>query len=215
MKVVIADDHPLIADGIRASIEGQAEIEVVFVATSGKQVVDYVASHEVDLVLMDIEMPEMNGIDCSKLLRREFPHIRIIILSMYEEPTLIESFIEFGIKGYLLKTAPTKELLEAMVAVQEGKTYLSEEIKNSLNHNAKSNISPVPSFQSSKLAKRLSKREVEIVVLISKGYTTQQIADALFISVRTAETHRANILKKTKTKNVARLIRFAFQNGII
>lgn len=215
MKVVIADDHPLTADGIKSNFAREATIEIVYMAKSGKEVLEYVEKNHVDLVLMDIEMPEMNGIECAKQLRRRFPKVKIIILSMYEEPTLIERFMEIGIKGYLLKTAPKEELIAAVKSVEKGQSYFSDEIIANMGNEAKSKVSAVPSFQASKLAQRLSKREIEIVSLLSKGFTNKQIADTLFISSRTVETHRANILKKTKTKNVAGMIRFAFQNGII
>lgn len=215
MKVLIADDHPLIAEGISSKFTNNDSIEIVHLAKTGSEVLDYVKKNPVDLVLMDLEMPEMNGIECSKLLRSQYPKIKIIILSMYEEPSLIEKFREIGIRGYLLKTSATENLLDAIQKVWSGGNYFSKDILSKVGDESVSKLSPVPSFQSSKLAKRLSKRERELIPLFSKGYTNVQIAEKLFISIRTIETHRANILRKTKTKNVAELVRFAFKNGLI
>lgn len=215
MKIIIADDHPLIAEGISASLKTLDQAEVVFMAKNGLEVLDYLESEAADLVLLDLEMPEMNGLDCARKMRINFPGVFVIILSMYEEPELVTQFKELGIKGYLLKTSPMEQIQEAIRVVMDGGSYYSEEIMNKVGQETFSNVSPVPSFQTSSLAGRLSKRELEIIPLFSKGYTNAQIGEMLFLSPRTVETHRSNIFKKTKTKNIAELIRFAFKNGLI
>lgn len=215
MKIIIADDHPLIAEGVSANLKTMAQAEIVCMATNGQEVLDYLVNHEADLVLMDLEMPLMNGLDCSRKMRVQFPEVRVIILSMYEEPELVSQFRELGIKGYLLKTSPMEEIQQAIRDVMTGGSHYSEEIMMKVGKESFSNVSPVPSFQTSSLASRLSKRELEIIPLFSKGYTNAQIAEMLFLSARTVETHRSNIFKKTKTKNIAELIRFAFKNGLI
>ncbi len=215
MKIIIADDHPLIAEGVSANLKTMAQAEIVCMATNGQEVLDYLDGHEADLVLMDLEMPEMNGLDCSRKIRVQFPEVRVIILSMYEEPELVSQFRELGIKGYLLKTSPMEEIQQAILDVMNGGSHYSQEIMQKVGQESFSNVSPVPSFQTSSLVNRLSKRELEIIPLFSKGYTNAQIAEMLFLSARTVETHRSNIFKKTKTKNIAELIRFAFKNGLI
>lgn len=215
MKIIIADDHPLIAEGVSANLKTMAQAEIVYMAHNGQEVLDYLEDHEADLVLMDLEMPELNGLDCARKMRVHFPEVRVIILSMYEEPELISQFKELGIKGYLLKTSPMEEIQQAIQDVMDGGSHYSEEIMKKVGQESFSNVSPVPSFQTSSLANRLSKRELEIIPLFSKGYTNAQIAEMLFLSARTVETHRSNIFKKTKTKNIAELIRFAFKNGLI
>lgn len=215
MKIIIADDHPLIAAGISANLKTMEHTEVVCMATNGQEVLDYLESNEADLVLMDLEMPEMNGLDCARKMRVQFPGVLVIILSMYEEPELVAQFRELGIKGYLLKTSPMEEIQQAIHDVMRVGSHYSESIMKKVGQESFSNVSPVPSFQTSALANRLSKRELEIIPLFSKGYTNAQIAEMLFLSARTVETHRSNIFKKTKTKNIAELIRFAFKNGLI
>ncbi len=215
MKIIIADDHPVIAEGISANLNSMDQTEIVFMAKNGLEVLSFLESNKADLVLMDLEMPEMNGLDCARKMRVEFPDVRIIILSMYEEPELVTQFKALGIKGYLLKTAPMEQVQEAIRVVIGGGLFYAEEITSKVGKETFSNVSPVPSFQTSTLASRLSKRELEIIPLFSKGYTNAQIADMLFLSARTVETHRSNIFKKTKTKNIAELIRFAFKNGLI
>lgn len=215
MKIIIADDHPLIADGVSANLQSIEGIEVVFMAKNGLEVLDYLKENTADLVLLDLEMPEMNGLDCARKMRVEHPKVAIIILSMYEEPELVEQFKQLMIKGYLLKTSSKETIQEAIRTVSSGGTYYSKEITDKIGMESFSNVSPVPSYQTSNLVNRLSKREREIIPLFSKGFTNAQIADMLFLSARTVETHRSNILKKTKTKNIAELIRFAFKNGLI
>ena len=215
MKIIIADDHPLIAEGVSANLKTMEQAEVVCLAANGKEVLDYLENHKADLVLMDLEMPEMNGLDCAQKMRLKFPDVFVIILSMYEEPELVTQFKALGIKGYLLKTSPMEEIQHAIQVVMSGGSCYSEEIMKKVGQESFSNVSPVPSYQTSSLANRLSKRELEIIPLFSKGYTNAQIAEMLFRSTRTVETHRSNIFKKTKTKNIAELIRFAFKNGLI
>lgn len=215
MRIIIADDHPLIAAGISSNLKTMEHVSVVCMATNGHEVLQFLENSEADLVLMDLEMPEMNGLDCARRIRVKFPKVLVIILSMYEEPELVTKFRELAIKGYLLKTSPMEEIQKAIRTVMGGGSYYSEEILSKVGQESFSNVSPVPSFQSSKLVNRLSKRELEVIPLFSKGYTNAHIADMLFLSARTVETHRSNIFKKTKTKNIAELIRFAFKNGLI
>lgn len=214
-KIIIVEDHPLMSQGVKSNFEGIENVEVVHIASNGKAALDYIKSHPVDLVMMDVEMPIMNGIECSKILRKSHPDLSIIVLSMFEEKGLVEDFISIGIKGYLPKTTTRDELLKAVNIVLGGDSYFSNELFSDLNNETKSNLSMVPSFQVAPEATKLTEREKEVITLISKGYSNSEMASMLFISTRTVETHRSNIMKKTKTGKVAELIRFSFKNGIL
>ena len=213
IKLLIADDHPLIAEGIKNTFINNPEFKVVAVVKNGKEAIKFIENHLVDIALLDINMPVMDGIECAKKIISEFKDVKVAMLSMHQEKSLIQNLIKIGVKGYMLKTIPSDELLTAIKNIFNGKEYFNSDItkalisdENSSNFNQFSNKSP--------LLETLTSREKEIIKHITQGLTNNQIGEKLFISPRTVDTHRTNIMRKIEVNNVASLIRFAFQNGL-
>ena len=216
IKLVLTDDHKIIREGIRALLTQDASIEVTGEAASGKELLELLAHTPADIVLLDISMPEMDGIDTMKLLRKKYPDVKVLVLSMLDDERYVHQMLEVGAAGYLLKDISVNEMQSAIKLVAGGVQYISPSL--TLDLLRKSKKAPLYMYgkeSSSKLYKELSKRETEILQLVSEGYTNAEISEALFTSKRTVETHRQNLLEKTKTKNTAALIKFAVQNGII
>jgi two-component system response regulator NreC len=213
IRLLIADDHPLIAEGIQNTFLNHSFIQVIAVVNNGEEVLEVLRTTVVDVLLLDIEMPKMNGIDCAKEITTKHKDVKIIILSMYQEASLIKKLIQIGVKGYMLKTIPKEELVLAIQKVFEGQEYFSSDVTKALLQD-KNSEKIIQFTEKSKLLDLLTKREIEIISYISQGFTNPQIGEKLFISHRTVDSHRTNIMKKLNLHNVAGLIRFAFQNGL-
>ncbi|MFY0627767.1 MAG: response regulator transcription factor [Reichenbachiella sp.] len=206
-KILIADDHPLMADSIKSLLESGKDIQVVTVTHDGVEAIEILSEIEVDIALLDIDMPKMNGLDCAKKIKSEYPDVKVAILSMHQEKAMISGLMELGIKGYMLKTIPKEELLLAIETIQKGGEYFNSEItKVLLDNSTEGNATNV---------EHLSARELEIVKLIAEGFTNPQIGEKLFISPKTVDVHRTNVMKKIGVNNVAGVVRFAFQNKLI
>jgi DNA-binding NarL/FixJ family response regulator len=208
VKVCITDDHKMVLEGIKLLIDGHADIEVVFLCNSGSELIEYLKSGLPDVVLLDINMPGINGIETCKIIKKEYPQIRVIGLSMIAESNLVRLMIKNGADGYLHKNAGQEEIVEAIQNVIRGRKYISDEISEILfeQKEPKINNSPFP---------KLSRREEEILKMIIDEKTTQEIADSLFISFGTVETHRRNIMIKLGVKNTAGLVRVALEYNLI
>jgi len=213
IKILIADDHPLIAEGIKNTFKNNDAFNVAAVVSNGKEVLEYLKDNAVDVVLLDINMPEMDGIECAKNILKTYTTIKIAILSMHQESSIIKNLIDIGVNGYMLKTIPSDELLMAIQKIYEGKTYFNSDVTKALLSNDNSSAVNLLK-QKSPLFNELTSREKEIIKLVSQGNTNTQIGEKLFISPRTVDTHRTNVMKKLNIHNVASLIRFAFQNGL-
>ncbi len=212
IKILIADDHPLIAEGIKNTFDNQEEHQVVAVVNNGKEALDFIENNLVDIALLDINMPIMDGIECAKKIISNFVDVKVAMLSMHEEKSLIKNLIEIGVKGYMLKTIPSDELLMAIKKIYGGKEYFSSDVTKALLSDDSSSFHRYK--KKSPLLQDLTSREKEIIKYISQGLTNNQIGEKLFISPRTVDTHRTNIMRKIDVHNVASLIRFAFQNGL-
>ncbi|MEE9407583.1 MAG: response regulator transcription factor [Polaribacter sp.] len=213
IKILIADDHPLIAEGIKNTFENVSDFQVIAVVNNGQEALNFVEKHLVDIVLLDIDMPIMDGIECAKKITSDFKDVKVAMLSMHQETSIIKSLIAIGVKGYMLKTIPSEELLFAVKTIYNGKDYFNSDITKALISD--DNTSPLYQYKKkSPLLDSLTAREVEIIKYISQGLTNTQIGEKLFISPRTVDTHRTNIMRKLDVHNVASLIRFAFQNGL-
>ena len=213
IKILIADDHPLIAEGIKNTFINNDTFNVSAVVSNGREVLEYLENNAVDVVLLDINMPEMDGIECAKNILKTYSSIKIAILSMHQESSIIKNLIDIGVNGYMLKTIPSDELLMAIQKIHEGKTYFNSDVTKALLSN--DNSSAVNLLKkNSPLFNELTSREKEIITLVAQGNTNATIAEKLFISPRTVDTHRTNIMKKLEIHNVASLIRFAFKNGL-
>ena len=213
VKIVIADDHPLIAEGIKNTFENIDDFNVVAIANNGKEAIDFIEKHLVDVALLDINMPIMDGIECAKEIIKNHKHVKVAMLSMYQESSIIKNLIDLGVKGYMLKTIPSDELLLAIKNIYQGKDYFSSDVTKALISDDKPNSFHQYS-KKSPLLEELTAREIEIIKYISQGLTNTQVGEKLFISPRTVDTHRTNIMRKIEVHNVASLIRFAFQNGL-
>ncbi|PWG04602.1 response regulator [Polaribacter aquimarinus] len=212
IKILIADDHPLIAEGIKNTFDNQEDYQVVAVVNNGKEAIDFIEQHLVDIALLDINMPIMDGIECAKKITSDFKDVKVAMLSMYQESSIIKSLIDIGVKGYMLKTIPSDELLLAIKNIYKGKEYFNADVTKALLSDDSSTFHKYK--KTSPIVEELTSREKEIIKYISQGLTNIQIGEKLFISPRTVDTHRTNIMRKIDVHNVASLIRFAFQNGL-
>lgn len=208
IKVLIADDHRLFIDGLKAMLEGSPEIEVVGEAMNGKEVLALCAQNTVDMVIMDISMPGMDGIEATKQLVKSQPQIKILCLSMHNDRNFISDMLKTGAHGYILKNTGKEELIEALQSLYAGETFLGEEVRKTLLNSFMKQDKLHPN-------EKLSDREKEVLECIAAGLTTQEIADQLFISKNTVETHRKNLLYKLQAKNTAELINNAYKKRVI
>ncbi len=201
-NILIADDHPIVAGGIAAILNTADDLNVIGIVDNGQKVLEKVAETTVDLVLLDINMPVMNGIECTKQLKARYPAIKVIVITMYNRKQFIRELFEVGADGCILKSNSGKELLTAIERVISGKTYFDQ-----LNDF----IDAPKEFKEF----RLSEREIEIIDLIAEGFTSKEIATRLFISEHTVKTHRKNIFQKTNVSDSDELIKWAMNNQLI
>ena len=207
-SVLLVDDQSIILDGIESILEREAGLHVVGRASNGKEAVERADALRPDVVLMDINMPGMDGVEATKRVLNASPESRVLVLSSYGHKEFVLELLDVGASGYLLKTTHKAELLEAITAVAEGKRYIAKELRAVVDLGDR--------FKDRRGEDRygsLSKREVQIVKLILQERTSQEIAEALFISVPTVETHRRNIMHKLDVRNTAGLVKYAMQRG--
>lgn len=210
VRILIADDHQLLIDGIKSTLANVEDIIIVAEANNGYQVLEKLGSGmEVDVILMDINMPKMDGLNCTRLVLKDFPGIRIIALSQFDEKRFVKRMVKNGASGYLLKDVGKEELVLAIRTVYHGGNYYFDqdsEVSVSKETWEENGISLFP---------KLTEREIEILTLIGKGLSTYDISNQLFISVNTVESHRAHLINKAKVKNTAELIRWAALNDLL
>jgi DNA-binding NarL/FixJ family response regulator len=206
--IIIADDHQLFRNGLKILLNAFPEFEVTGEASNGEEFLEILQNTRADIALMDINMPEMDGIEATRRGLKLVPEINIIALSMYGEEEYYYKMVDAGAKGFLLKDSDISEVKEAILTVQKGGSYFSQEL---LYHV----IQKIKHRENESKSANLSKREKEILVKICEGLSNQEIADTLFISKRTVDKHRANLLGKTNSKNTASLILFAIRNKLI
>lgn len=207
IKIILADDHSLIREGFKALLGQNKDFEIIGEAEDGKELIDQVGKLDPDVLLVDITMPGLNGLEAVEKIHAINPSVKFIILSMHEEREYVLKAIRVGASGYLLKNVERKELEKAIKTVYEGGKYFSAFVVNIL---AESVAKPeVEEFSD------ITPREKEVLELVARGYSTKQIADQLSISNRTVETHRVNMLKKFKASNSAELIKKAIELNLI
>jgi DNA-binding NarL/FixJ family response regulator len=209
IRILIADDHHLMIDGIKTTLSDVPDFKIVAEASHGLDVLRLLEQDKIDIILMDINMPCMDGLECTKIVTEKYPETRVIALSQFSETRFVKRMIKNGASGYLLKDASKDELVDAIRLVYIGEKYYSKNLRiNDLMSHAKksSRIIGIPN---------LTKREIEIITLISHEYSTPEIADQLSISYNTVERHRANLLEKSGVKNTAGLVRWALENDLI
>lgn len=211
-KILIADDHAMIRDGVKTLLKQNKDYVVAGEAVNGREAVEKYNELKPDLVIMDISMPELSGMEAANLIIKDNPDARVIMLSMYDDEDYISQCIEHGVKGFVVKNESGSELDYAIKSVLEGRNYFSNHVQNVI-------VKKYTTAASKRKLKepdiKLTTREVEIVKLISEGLTSQQMADRLFISPRTVETHRANLMKKTGVKNSIELVKRVEKMGLL
>ena len=209
IRILIADDHGLMRAGLRAVLEDEATYEVVGEASTGEEVLQLVDKLVPDIVLMDIGMPGIDGIEATRHLKKVQPNVQVLILTVYEDEALLREAIRAGASGYIVKRAAGDELISAIQAVSRGYMYIHPSITRMLVNDLSR------ATDSKKIAlETLTPRELEVMGYIIRGYSNREIAEALFISARTVESHRANVFGKLGVKNRAELVEFAEKYGL-
>lgn len=208
-RILIADDHQMFVDGLKSLLVEEKEMCVVGEAKNGHEVLEICDDREVDIVIMDINMPKMDGILATKELPKKHPAVKILGLSMYNDRDYISDILKAGARGYVLKNTGKENLLLAIATLQSGSNYLSEEVSKTLLSGFMKN-NPSTHF-----TEKVSDREREVLECIASGLTTHEIADKLFISKNTVETHRKNLLYKLNAKNTAELVNNAYKQRLI
>ncbi len=212
VRLLIADDHEIFRDGMALMLSRQNDIKLVGQAEDGIELLQLEKELQPDVIITDIKMPRLDGIDATRQLLKQNPAVKIIALSMFDEENLIIDMLEAGAKGYLLKNADKQEILEAVFTVYEGSTYYCRATSAKLaSLIVKSRFNPYKKQESI----AFSDREIEIIKMICRQNTTQQIGEQLFLSKRTVEGYRTKILEKIGAKNVAGIVMYALKNGLV
>lgn len=210
IRILLADDHKITRDGLRALLEQQPKMKVIGEAENGRQAIRLAQQLAPDIVVMDISMPELNGIEATRQIVSELPETRVIALSMYADRRYVIGMLKAGVSGYLLKNCAFDELVTAIVAVMENDSYLSPRIADTVMKD----YSHLLNKEEASIAEILTNREREVLQLIAEGLSTRQIAESLHVSIKTVETHRQQIMKKLNAKSVAELTKIALREGL-
>lgn len=209
IDILIADDHKIIVDGLKSLLVREDDIRVVAEVNNGKKAVQAVQEQHIDVVVIDIAMPVLNGLEATKLIKEHNENIKIIVLTMYEDEQYFNKIIELGASGYILKNTGHDELVKAIHTVYAGNNYFSNEVA------AKQIMKKYDTKINALDEAQLTKREIEVLKLISEEYKNHEIAEKLFVSTRTVDTHRRNLLQKLNVKNTAGLVKYAIAKGIV
>ncbi|MFW6246093.1 MAG: response regulator [Tangfeifania sp.] len=210
IKVLIADDHQLFREGLVNLISSAPDIEVIAEAKDGKEATEKTKQLNPDVVLIDIGMPEMNGIEATRILKKQQSQVKVIAVSMHSDRQFVKGILEAGADGYLLKNCTYRQLIDAIKSVFEGKKYLSDDITEMV---IKGYLDPAEEVSDNQ--SELSERELEILKLYAEGKSTREIAEKLFISVKTVGTHKQHIFEKLGLKSNADMVKYAIKEGLI
>jgi DNA-binding NarL/FixJ family response regulator len=214
IKLILVDDHQLVRTGIANLLSGEPGFEIIGEASESREMFDLLRQLQPDIAVLDIALPGLSGIEITKKLHNDYPGIRILILSMHTSEEFIFNAINSGARGYLPKNTSRRELIEAIYAIHRGEEYFAESISNvilkSYIKKAKSNATDDENKEN-----LLSKRELEVLKLFAEGMTNQEIADKLFISIRTVESHKNHIMARLELKTTVDLVKFAIRNNIV
>ncbi|BAD39906.1 response regulator [Symbiobacterium thermophilum] len=222
IRVLLVDDHAILREGIRYLLSASGEVEVIGEAQDGVEALEMVEKLRPDAVLMDIAMPRMNGIEATKELKKRHPDLPVLILSMYDSEEYVLPILRAGAAGYVLKRAAAQELVSALKAVTSGQVILHPDVARTVMDNLQAQESPqgppvAPRGASEAQAQlaQLTEREREVLTLIAHGLTNQQIAERLFISIKTVQAHRANLMEKLDLHDAVELTKFAIKSGLL
>ena len=204
-RVYIVDDHAVVIEGIYALLQQEKGIEMVGYATNAANCLQYFSSHTADVILMDIYLPDMNGVDLCRMVKRNWPDVMVLALSTFNQGTYVRKMMENGASGYLLKNASKQEIIEGIQQTARGRTYFSFEASQALKADMQQQQSLPP----------LTKREKEVLSCVADGLTSGQIAEKLFISIDTVDSHRKNLHAKLGVRNTVMLIKLAMENNLL
>ena len=213
IRILVADDHTMFVDGIESILADEPKITCIEQCFDGPEVLEKLKTADIDIVLLDVNLPSMSGIDVCKEISEKFPKVKVLAISMFNEESYVSEILNNGAKGYILKNTGREELIKAIKTVYDGNTYFSkavtETIMKGLMNSRKS------SSRQGMYIPKISKREKEVLKLIVEEYTTQEIADKLYISLKTVESHRSSLLGKLNARNSAGLVRVAIENQLL
>ena len=215
IRIALVDDHSLFRKGLKVLLSSRKDFSIVADVGSGEEFLEVLMQAQPDVVFMDYSMPQMNGAETTRRALEMLPDLKIITLSMFGDNAYYSDMMSSGAKGFLLKDSEFAEVVEAVETVFEGGTYFSASLLESLSHSLRSTGATASVADDIAEADRLSEREIEVLLAICQGLSTQEIADKLFISKRTVDKHRANILEKSGCKNTASLVVYAIRNGFV
>jgi DNA-binding NarL/FixJ family response regulator len=212
IKVIIVEDQSIFRSGLKLLLNEMSEVVIIDEASNGKEFLEILKLHQPDIVLMDIKMPVMDGIEATRLALEQYPELKVLVLSMFGEEEYLIRMLEAGVRGFLLKNVEEFELHKALLMISQGKNYFSNELLPALTGSfmKKKNYEE----EKSSMLGKLTKREIEVLEYICKGYTNKEIAEACFISPRTAGGHRTNLLEKTGCRNTAELVGFGIKYNL-
>ena len=212
IRVLVADDHAIIREGLRVMLGNQPDMEVVAVATNGREAIQLVDKQEPDIAVIDLSMPELNGVEAIQQMMPRHPHLQVVVLSIHETKPYVYRALKAGAKGYLVKETAGLEVVDAVRAVQRGERYLSQSITDLLTTES---FQKLESLIEVSPLEALSSREREILQLVAEGKTSQEIAERLSISPKTVDTYRSRLMHKIGVEDMAGVIKFAIQHGVI
>lgn len=213
IKILVADDHTMFVDGIDSLLKDEQDIKVVGKCYDGPSVINFLKNDEADLVLLDVNLPDMNGIEVCKIVNKDFKGTKILAISMFNEESFVTEILNHGAEGYILKNTGREELLTAIRTVHGGKSYFSKDVTQTIMKGLMK--SRKSSSGSSSFIPKISRREKEVLKLIVEEFTTQEIANQLFISLKTVESHRSSLLAKLNARNTAGLVRITMENKLL
>jgi DNA-binding NarL/FixJ family response regulator len=210
IRIIIADDHQMFIDGIKSLLNTNKQVKVIGEANDGNGLLELMGKNEPDLILMDVNMAGMDGIEATKQVRKNYPAVKVLMLTMFNTRDYIEKVLKAGAQGYILKNTGKEELNHAIEKVMNGESYFSKEVTERIMEG----LQGKKASAYDPMMVELTEREKDVLKLIAKELTTQEIADQLFISFNTVETHRKNLISKLNVRNIAGLVKYAVQQGL-
>ncbi|NOZ46554.1 MAG: response regulator transcription factor [Chlorobi bacterium] len=208
IKIIIADDHEVISSGIIALLQDEKDILIIKTVNNGKELLSILEELKPDIILMDMNMPEMNGLEATAIIKEKYPKIKVLVLTIYDDISLVKKFKSLNVHGYILKNVSKLELVTAIQNIFKGKTHYSHEITDNLLNNIKD-------YNKEEIDSSLTAREIEILTLIAEGLSNSAIGKRLYISPRTVDTHRTNLMKKLNINNIAGLVKYAIMHDLV
>lgn len=213
MKILIADDHTMFVDGIESILVAESDMEVVGRCYDGGSVLKFMETGSFDLLLLDVNLPDINGIEVCKKVLAKTPKVKILAISMFNEESFVSEILNHGAKGYILKNTGREELLKAIRTIEKGESYFSKDVTETIMKGLINKRKG--SYKGTQFIPKISRREKEVLKLIVDEHTTQEIADMLFISLKTVESHRGSLLAKLNARNSVGLVRIALQHKLL